>query len=467
MSCTHPTLTFEPSSEAQKARYRQPTPRQLAVASTLSGSTSSYRDGSPSEEKTFPAPLVLPDDLLALDPDEHEPQSLREWLEEEARNEVTAERRVVYLADAPRITREVKEMEEWAEPDIDTHTQADEGLNVEPPDVKEVLEYLKAFYHGLPVRLMRMRLAFTGWDDGPKNVGREKASQAELGYLGFRTGEETVRIRNRPRKDDIFSHQLNLDDLLDAAIGMLPKDAYALLLLINHDLYEDEDDDFACGRAYGGSRVAVVSTARYNPTLDEVQNVERDHAWPASHCEEYVKSRCATVLSKAKRKNGRKIKKVEPRAQQRARVASSSNTIRIGNGKHLPLEAAVRAHLSLARLDPSSPREELTGLWLGRVCRTASHELGHCFGIAHCSWYACCMQGTASLIEDVRQPPYLCPVDAAKVGAATGKEEQERLKALMDYCQKRDNVHLFGAFAAWIRARLASIEKTREIVVID
>src|SRR6202035_5293660 len=43
------------------------------------------------------------------------------------------------------------------------------------------------------------------------------------------------------------------------------------------------------GRAYGGSRVAVVSTSRYNPVLDCVQDIDRQHSWPASHCESYIK----------------------------------------------------------------------------------------------------------------------------------------------------------------------------------
>jgi archaemetzincin len=33
--------------------------------------------------------------------------------------------------------------------------------------------------------------------------------------------------------------------------------------------------------------------------------------------------------------------------------------------------------------------------------------LGHCFGIAHCVYYACSMQGTASIIENSKQPLYL------------------------------------------------------------
>ena len=68
-------------------------------------------------------------------------------------------------------------------------------------------------------------------------------------------------------------------DLLDAPISILPDGAYALLFLVHQDLFESPEDEFVCSRAYGASRVAVVSMARNNPSLD-YQQEERDHAWP-------------------------------------------------------------------------------------------------------------------------------------------------------------------------------------------
>jgi archaemetzincin len=61
---------------------------------------------------------------------------------------------------------------------------------------------------------------------------------------------------------------MNPGDLLDAAISILPDGAYAHLFLVHQDLFESPEDKFVCGRAYGASRVAVVSIARYNPSLD-------------------------------------------------------------------------------------------------------------------------------------------------------------------------------------------------------
>jgi len=76
------------------------------------------------------------------------------------------------------------------------------------------------------------------------NLDKKKA-KAKPQLIGLNTATESIGIRWRPPLDDTFSGQLNLDDLLDTAISMLPKDAYALLMLIEHDLCEDEDDDSA------------------------------------------------------------------------------------------------------------------------------------------------------------------------------------------------------------------------------
>jgi hypothetical protein len=83
---------------------------------------------------------------------------------------------------------------------------------------------------------------------------------------------------------------------------------------------------------------------------------------------------------------------------------------------------AVAAYNALCSANAIPSLEGLAALWLGGVCRTASHELGHCFGIDHCVYCACAMQGSASLAEDARQPIYFCPLDLAKLLHATGAD---------------------------------------------
>lgn len=301
----------------------------------------------------------------------------------------------------------------------------------------------QAYYHGLPVKLLSSSiLEFVPVESKEYSLALETNSPA--GCIGIQT-------RQTPNDHADFTHQLNLNDLLDAAIAALPGDAYALLMLVEHDIYEDEDDDFACGRAFGGSRIAVVSTARYNPLLDQQADIARQHAWPASHCAEYVRA-CIDAGGSAH------FGKRKARGNNQQAGSSATET---------PLRAAVSAHSNLPDIDSSTSTRALGGMWLGRVCRTAGHELGHCFGIDHCVYYACSMQGSASLCEDARQPPYLCPVDLAKMLIATGADAKERYRALLLFCDRRKDVHLFAAFGAWIRGRLQELNGGSDVIVID
>jgi archaemetzincin len=434
LHCTHLSASVTCSQNAARAGFKRPDTKQR-LAATRPDKPSKIHDSKsiPADDPwTFPAPLLLPGDDLSEDP-EYPPQSFQEWLDEEDRNPVSAKRKTVYAVTAPDIEDEVQFMRAW-------HNRLADGHHVTQPSAEAILDYLQAFYHGLPVKsLSRLSPAFTAWDEEPKT----KRKPCQPKYVALKFGKECVRIRIRPSPDGVFGGQLNLDDLLDAAIAILPKDAYALLLLVNQDLYEDEDDEFVCGRAYGASRVAVVSSARYNPALDEHQSVERLHAWPASHCEDFIATCCTMSGPKAKRQKTSKPKK--PIEIKDSSSISSS-----------PLMAAISIYrdLETSSLSPSA----LSTLWLGRICRTAAHELGHCFGIDHCVYYACAMQGTASIREDARQPPFPCPVDLAKLTHATGATAARRCKALLDFCDRTDykDCLFFAPFAGWIRGMLST-----------
>jgi archaemetzincin len=446
-SCGHTSLTLNPSTHASKAGYARPTARQrAAAASGKPKAAGEKKNGAQDVSPTsFPAPLILPGDDLALDPSESQ-QSFQEWLDGEHRNKVTSENKTVYVAAYPSVDDDVKFLHSWSRVGGNKKKS-----NVHSPRIEDVVGYLTAFYHGLPVKLLPSKLGFTSWD-GTAASSKTKSKPATTAprYIGLNIQTECVRIRTRPSADNVFPGQLNLDDLLDAAISMLPDDAYALVMLTEYDLYEDDDDIFVCGRAYGGSRVAIVSTARYHPDLDREQDVERQHAWPASHCEAYMKACCAESS-----------KTVAQNPKKRARDADAPSQ---GDQAVIhPLRAAVSTHEALPSLleaPPSAAAATLSGLWLGRVCRTASHELGHCFGVGHCPYYACAMQGSASLTEDARQPPYLCPIDLLKILHATSTTEEHHYLALLSFCDQHEEVHLFSAFGAWLRARLEHMRLT-------
>ncbi|KAE9367444.1 hypothetical protein N431DRAFT_428819 [Stipitochalara longipes BDJ] len=463
---THQNLIFTPSSHASKAGYKQPTPRQLIAATTAQGTILNPVSSSSSEPEehasTFPAPLVLPGDELSWEPT-YNGQSVGAWVRGSYRNEITRQRRTLYLVSPPVFGKGLEEAEAWKKPVL-KGKKKQEKVGWTEKDTENVLEYLRAFYYGMEVKMMpRETLCFAAdVDEEPvppppvkksrktngKTKSKESKAQSATLWLNTHASASLLGVRTRSISGGPYSHQLNLNDILEAAMEILPQDAYAIVMLVEHDIFEDEEDDFACGRAYGGSRVCVVSTARYDPALDGVQCVPRNHGWPASHCKDYI-DKCVEEAEEDEEEE-----EVQPKQKKQKKSATEKNEEGTRNGVVSPMQAALTAHLSLPSLETSPSAEALSGLWLGRLCRTASHELGHCFGLDHCVYYACCMQGTASIIEDARQPPYLCPVDLQKVLYATGADESERYKRLEEFCGKFGEVQMFRALAAWIRGRI-------------
>jgi len=451
----HPAKCLPPSHAPTKTAYKStspttpPKPNSRApfvnrkAAATPSGRIGQFRGTAATREDeiafghTFPGPLVLPDDALAIDPKDP-PQSLRSWMREKLRNPFTHERKTIYVASVPAIPTSLSFMKTWAVPaEISTAARA-----VESPKEKDILAYLAAFYHPLAVKPYPGTVAFTPWTDGTAGTAPD--------VVGLQVGEEGVTgVRTRACPDGAFKRQLNLNDVLDAALEALPDDAYSLVMMTEQDLYEDEEDDFCCGRAYGSSRIAVVSAARYHPGLDEGV-VDREHMWPASHCVSYATEVCGEEMWA----NGAPWRGV-PLAFRRKQAKGFGET---------PLGAAVRAAVAAP-----APEEDLGGLWFSRVARTVAHELGHCLCLGHCSYYACVMQSTAGMAEDVRQPPYLCPVCVTKVSMALmevtpGVEEKEfqvqRYKALQAFCEGWMGVGMFAGYHAWLGKLVQALDES-------
>lgn len=441
--CKHPSLSFKPSTHARESGYIRPTSQQRATAA---GQTKKeFNDGW---DESFPAPLVLPGDELSMDP-RCPPQSLQSWVRLKERNEVTRRRNVIYVARAPEIDDSINHIKRWNQPKSpDQNLGTNNGVETATSGIQDVANYLAAFYHGMEVKLLPPGLRFTSWEDGKPRRRDSKGGLnfEEISRIGLTTSTETVGIRYRPSPDGIFEGQLNLDDILDVAISILPEDAYALLMLVDQDMYEDEDDDFCCGRAYGGSRVALVSAARYNPILDQQQGVQREHLWPACHCEKYMIACCDAA---ERPREGERKKAID---EQLYSIDDVSPSTQIS-----PLHAAVSARAIRPPKTPTLQYQQHL-LWLPRIAQTAAHELGHCFGIAHCTYYACVMQATSSIVEDLRQPPYLCPVDEAKVARATGQGKKERLEAMGGFCKGHGSYGMFAALGAWANARFGELE---------
>jgi archaemetzincin len=114
---------------------------------------------------------------------------------------------------------------------------------------------------------------------------------------------------------------------------------------------------------------------------------------------------------------------------------------------------------SFARYDPGFPGSgsgrpaERSRLILRRACMVLAHETGHMFGLDHCIYFRCVMNGSNSLPESDSQPLQLCPVDLRKLYEST------RLDPVARYAHLRDFFHEEGLAeeAAWIEKQLARV----------
>jgi len=88
---------------------------------------------------------------------------------------------------------------------------------------------------------------------------------------------------------------------------------------------------------------------------------------------------------------------------------------------------------SLARFaEPGAGGRRDERAFLLRTVRTASHEIGHLAGLAHCITYACLMNGSNSLPEADARPLELCPVCMAKLCRGLSIRPDERAGRLAD-----------------------------------
>lgn len=93
------------------------------------------------------------------------------------------------------------------------------------------------------------------------------------------------------------------------------------------------------------------------------------------------------------------------------------------------------------------------GSLLRRALKLSAHEIGHLFGLQHCVFYECVMNGTNSLDETDRRPVHLCPVCLAKLQWNLRFDPARRARALAAFYRKH-NLFEEARFAA---ARVAEL----------
>jgi archaemetzincin len=80
-------------------------------------------------------------------------------------------------------------------------------------------------------------------------------------------------------------------------------------------------------------------------------------------------------------------------------------------------------------------------LCLLRTLKTATHETGHMFSLAHCTAYECNMCGSNSRGESDRRPVEFCPECLAKLCWATGADPRKRFAKLNEFCREQGLDH--------------------------
>jgi archaemetzincin len=89
-------------------------------------------------------------------------------------------------------------------------------------------------------------------------------------------------------------------------------------------------------------------------------------------------------------------------------------------------------------------------LALSRACKLLNHETGHIFGLSHCVFYHCSMNGTNSLAETDRAPLHYCPICHRKLQWNIGFDPLKRYAELYAFYQK----HNLPQEAGWLASRI-------------
>jgi archaemetzincin len=115
---------------------------------------------------------------------------------------------------------------------------------------------------------------------------------------------------------------------------------------------------------------------------------------------------------------------------------------------------------SFARYDPTfygEPRAlgypAAAGLLLRRSCKVLAHETSHIFGLAHCTFFNCLMNGSNHLAESDRRPLHLCPICLRKLQWSISFDVVKRYEAMERIARAAG----FADEADWLSRRIKTL----------
>lgn len=127
-------------------------------------------------------------------------------------------------------------------------------------------------------------------------------------------------------------------------------------------------------------------------------------------------------------------------------------------------QAALRDRVgvySFVRYDPAfygkERGEDYEQIVLRRSCKVLAHETAHMFGLTHCIYFRCVLNGSNHLAESDSRPHHLCPVCLRKLHYGIGFDVVGRYRNLASFYKRVG----FEKESRWLEGRLDRIVDSR------
>lgn len=117
---------------------------------------------------------------------------------------------------------------------------------------------------------------------------------------------------------------------------------------------------------------------------------------------------------------------------------------------------------SFARYDPvfwDEPRsKDYRSLILQRSCKVLAHETAHMFGLQHCIYYECVVNGSNGMNETDAEPQHLCPICLRKLHHTIGFDAMKRYEDLARFYRHQKWFEDYD----WIQRQLEKIPSEKQ-----